>query len=201
MTKSAGPALHDLYEEFGDRVEFLALYVREAHPGDHYRQPEQEATKLAQARAYAVRDNVPWPVAVDDIAGTLHQRLDPKPHSAYVVNRDGEVVFRTLWANHTRILRRVLAAVAQGDETPVGEDESKAVAMVRGLGSLWETLSVAGPVALRDVAVQAPPMWLTGRIASLFRPLPPLGRGLAAGAVLGGAGAAAGVAWRNFRRR
>jgi len=37
MTKSAGPALNDLYAEFGDRVEFLALYVREAHPGDRYR--------------------------------------------------------------------------------------------------------------------------------------------------------------------
>lgn len=140
-------------------------------------------------------------VAVDDVAGTLHRRLDPKPHAAYVVNRNGDVVFRTLWANHTRPLRRVLAAVAQGNDESVGEDERKAVAMVRGVGSLWETLSAAGPVALHDVAVQAPPMWLTGRNASLFRPLSPLGRGMAAGAVLAGAGVAAGLAWRGIRRR
>src|SRR2546422_673281 len=44
MTASAGPALKRLYAEFGDRVAFLTLYVREAHPdaqrhGGHVRDP------------------------------------------------------------------------------------------------------------------------------------------------------------------
>ena len=34
MTASAGPVLKRLYQEFGDRVAFGTLYVREAHPGE-----------------------------------------------------------------------------------------------------------------------------------------------------------------------
>ncbi len=56
MTKSAGPAIQRLHADFGSQVEFLALYVREAHPSDHYVQPEGPATRLTQARAYAARD-------------------------------------------------------------------------------------------------------------------------------------------------
>ncbi|MGQ4819484.1 deiodinase-related protein, partial [Enterococcus faecium] len=71
MTASAGPALQQLYDEFGDRVRFLTLYVREAHPGDRYVQPGDMATKIAHARAYAERDGIRWPVGVDDVDRTL----------------------------------------------------------------------------------------------------------------------------------
>lgn len=203
MTTSAGPALQALHEQFGDRVAFLALYVREAHPGDRYVQPEDDATKLAQARAYALRDGVSWPVAVDDLDGTLHRRLDPNPHSGYVVDADGIVAFRALWANDERPLHAAIAAVADGRRGPLGQSEAKAVAMLRGTGSMWETLSAAGPVALHDVAHQAPQMWAAARLAALFAPLPPLGRGLAAVGVTAASVAAvarAALAWRRQRR-
>jgi hypothetical protein len=75
MTASAGPALRHLHDEFGDRVQFLTLYVREAHPGDRYGQPQDMATKTAHARAYAERDRIDWPVAIDEIDGSLHTAL------------------------------------------------------------------------------------------------------------------------------
>lgn len=74
MTKSAGPALRQLHEEFGDRISFVALYAREAHPGDRDVQPEDYPTKAEQARAYADRDHIPWPVLIDDIESTLPGR-------------------------------------------------------------------------------------------------------------------------------
>lgn len=200
MTTSAGPALQDLHEQFGDRVAFLALYVREAHPGDRYVQPEDMATKVAQASAYALRDGVSWPVLVDDLDGTLHRRLDPNPHSGYVIDGDGVVAFRALWANDEGPLRAALAAVADGRRGAIGQSEAKAVAMLRGMGSMWETLSAAGPVALRDVAQQAPPMWAAARLAGLFSPLPPLGRGFAALGVTAGSLAGGILAWRRRRR-
>jgi hypothetical protein len=199
MTKSAGPALRALHAEFGDRVQFLTLYVREAHPGDRYGQPEDAQTKHVQARAYAERDAIDWPVAVDDLDGTLHRALDPKPHAAYLIDAGGTVAFRALWANHERPLRQALREVAAGRHGPLGESEAKGVPLLRGMGSMWETLHAAGPVALRDVARQAPPIWLTGRLAALFRPLPPLGRGVAAAALLAGVGTGGVIAWQRRR--
>ena len=48
MTASAGSALKQLHEEFGDRVAFVTLYVREAHPGERYPQSQTLEQKLEQ---------------------------------------------------------------------------------------------------------------------------------------------------------
>lgn len=85
MTASGGPALHDLHDDYGDRVAFISLYVREAHPGDRFPQPHDVDQKLHHAREYRDRDSIPWPVVVDDVDGTLHRQLDPRPHAAYVM--------------------------------------------------------------------------------------------------------------------
>lgn len=96
MTASAGPALKKLYSEFGDRIDFLTVYVREAHPGDRYPQPHNLERKLQHAREYRDRDGIPWPVAVDDVEGTLHRALDAKPTAAYVMTADGRIAQRVL---------------------------------------------------------------------------------------------------------
>jgi hypothetical protein len=114
MTASAGPALKRLHEEFGDRVAFVSLYVREAHPGDRYPQPESFEQKMEHARAYRERDGLPWPVAVDDVDGSLHRALDPKPSSVYIMDREGRVAFRALWSNDEATVRDGLQAVVDG---------------------------------------------------------------------------------------
>ncbi len=77
MTASAGPALRTLYKRYGDRVDFVTLYVREAHPGDRFVQPHDNDTKLEQARAYERRDAIAWRIAVDDVDGDVHRQLSP----------------------------------------------------------------------------------------------------------------------------
>ena len=51
MTASAAPSVQELYEEFGDRVNFIMMYVREAHPGEQFGQSETIEEKLEYARA------------------------------------------------------------------------------------------------------------------------------------------------------
>jgi len=191
MTASAGPALKRLHEEFGDRVAFLSLYVREAHPGERYPQPGDFERKLEHARAYRDRDRLPWPVAVDDVEGSLHRALDPKPTSVYVMDRDGTVAFRELWSNHERIVREGLELVADGPAVERRERLNRVIAMTRGLGCQYEMLEKAGEVAKRDFLRQAPPMFAMARLAALMRPLPPLARGAVAQAVFMGMTAAA----------
>lgn len=177
MTKSAGPALRRLHDAYGDAVRFVTLYVREAHPGDDVPQPETLEQKLAHARNYAERDGIGWTVAVDDIDGTLHRELDPKPHAAYLLDPEGTVLWRTLWANDARLLREALDAAAGGEAPEPAERQSRLIPMLSGTGSMWESWQEAGGHAPRDVLREVPPVYLSGRIAHLFRPLPPVARG------------------------
>lgn len=59
MALSGVPDLKQLHARFGDRVEFVTLYVREAHPGERYPQPDTAEQKLAHARAYKKRTGIP----------------------------------------------------------------------------------------------------------------------------------------------
>lgn len=185
MTAAARPVLGKLHREFGDRVEFVTVYVREAHPGDRYPQVDSIAEKIRRAREYGERDDIPWTIAVDDAEGSLHRALDPKPTAAYLVNADGTVAHRTLWSNDERPLRKALRAVTEGRAAMPGETNSHLVPMLSGMGAMYEVVQASGPTARRDVLRQAPPMWGLARLASLYRPLPPLGRGIAAMATAG----------------
>lgn len=175
MTASAGPVLKRLFEEYGDRVDFLTVYVREAHPGDRYPQPQVFGWKQKHAADYKERDRIPWPVAVDDVEGTFHRRLDTKSNAVYLMDPNGIVVFRDLWAGDARGLRKALA-----DRT-IGERHPRVVPMLRGVGVMDDVLD--GP-AREDVRRQIPTVYWMSRIAARFRGLSPLTRGVFAVSLL-----------------
>jgi hypothetical protein len=201
MTASAGPALKDLYREFGDRVAFLTVYVREPHPGERLPQPDTFEAKLAHARAYKDRDRIPWPVAVDDLDGSFHQAIDLKPNAAYFIDGDGRFVFRTLLATDQAGLRKGFRALLSADVSSArGQREAMMLPMLRGVGKMDEILGSAGNIARRDFRRALPPAYVIAKVAGLFRPLPPLGRAVAAlGIVAAAVIVAAVLGWRAVR--
>ena len=97
-TASAAPSVQALYEEFGDRIKFIMVYVREAHPGEYITQAETMEEKLEHARVLKKFYDIQWTVAADNIEGDLHRALDPKPNSAVLIDSAGTILFRSLWA-------------------------------------------------------------------------------------------------------
>jgi len=184
MTASAMPFLKQLHAEFGDRVEFIMLNVREAHPGENFMQPTTMVEKLEHARALKQLFEVPWTIATDDIEGSLHRALDPKPNSAFLMNKDGIIIFRSLWASDKKAMRQALASTVAG-RTPA-KQQSRAFLgpVVRAMGQVQETMDRAGPQASRDMWLGALPMALAGRVATLFSPLSPDQRGIVAALTL-----------------
>lgn len=180
MTASSVPSLKRLYARFGNRIVFLMVYVREAHPGENFPQPRTLEQKLEHARALMKRDDIPWPIAVDDPDGRLHRAMDGKPNAAFLIDRSGQIVFRALWAGDERALRQALQAVVQGKRPPEAESRRRLVPMAKGMGEMRDVLHQAGPRAERDIWRAAPPMGVTAWTASLFRPLPPQWRTFAA---------------------
>lgn len=201
MTKSSMPMLKRLHDEYGDRIPFVLLHVREAHPGEHRDQPHSLNEKMVHARRLQERDNPPFPIAVDSPEGTVHRQLDGKPNSAWLAERDGTIIYRALWAGDEAGLDQAIAAAAQGKRPSYAESTRKLAPMAKGIGVMQESIREAGPRAQRDLLRAAPPMAAMSWIADRFRPLPPKWRGFAAMGTLGlvvAGGAAATV--RAFHR-
>jgi hypothetical protein len=185
MTASAAAPLIRLHRRFGHAVRFVLVQVREAHPGAHLPQPTTAGAKSAHARRLRDSLGVDFTVAVDDLDGQLHTTLDVKPNAAYLVDSDGTIVFRSLWASDERGLQQALEAVSEDRRPPRVESRRMLGPMLRAIGHIDPVLRCAGPGATRDLARSAPPMLLAARVAALFRGQPRERRGHALVASIG----------------
>lgn len=180
MTASAAPSMQELFDEFGDRVNFIMVYVREAHPGQKIAQSETIEEKLDNARALKELHDIQWTVAADNIDGELHRALDPKPNSAFLMDNNGVILFRSLWASDYGALRLALDHASAGHAPPITQSTKMIGPVVRAMGHVQEVMTRGGPQAVRDLWLAGFPMALAGRVATLFSPLLPDNRGIAA---------------------
>ena len=172
VTDSAAPGLNDLHGRFGDRVRFVMVAVREAHPGANAPQPADFEEKRAHAERLRDLHHIPYEVAVDDIDGTLHRALSPKPNSAYLLGGDGTILFRAHWANDTKALTQALEAVSAG--RPPRRTQSRGL-----IRPVWPTIRYIAPTldragrgAWRDMWRAVPPMAAMAYLMRLLRLVP-----------------------------
>jgi hypothetical protein len=188
IAASAAPVLKRLHQECGHQIAFVTVYVREAHPGDHIPQPRTAEWKLRHARAYQVRDGIPWPVAVDDLDGSTHRAFGGNGASAFLVDVNGNVAFRALFSNDETGLRAALHALRSGAGQPFARGCSIGPA-VRGLARYDDVLRAAGPLAVDDFRREVPLVYGAAELAWIWRTLTPLGRTVlvaSAAVVIGG---------------
>src|SRR5215470_15029710 len=99
MTAATIGELNALYDEFRDEVEFLFVYVREAHPGERVPAHGSMDEKVAAARLLCDAEDLEMPVLVDDLRGSIHRQYSGLPNPAFLIDKSGRVAFRSMWAN------------------------------------------------------------------------------------------------------
>jgi len=194
VTEDAADGLRHLQSIYGDRVRFVMIQVREAHPGRTIGQPKTFEQKLRHAADLKSHHQLPFEVAVDDIDGTFHRRLGARPNSAYVIAPTGVIVFRAQWANETEAIGDALDA-SVGHRMPARRAVTRTLhAIMRMVAHIGPVLDAAGAGARLDTWKVAPPMAVMMTVADLLVLLPRRKRGLPAMALTLGAMAAVVVA-------
>lgn len=94
-------------------------------------------------------------------------------------------MFRSLWVGDKEALAQALESVARGERPQQQDSHRRLGPMAEGLGVMREVLHQSGPRAERDLWRAAPPMAMVAWLASLFRPLDPKSRAMAAMATIG----------------
>ncbi len=190
-------------------MRFVDVVIRQAHPGPGARPYRSFGQKLADAGRYRAEERIPYPVAVDDLSGTVHQVYGGLADPTYLLDADGRVAFYNLWtyAPHLhRALtdlagRRWRGVVGGGTATGLPALGATATDGWRGLRrGLWQSVT--------DLMWAAPgsplPIWLGYQLRPLLAPLTlrvdPLPVAAKVG-LLAAAGLAAGLAVRRLARR
>jgi len=93
-------------------LNFLILYIREAHPGSKTPAQRTMGDKLENAKKMQTLYHETRTILVDDIQGTAHQLYGSMPNMVYVIDTDGTVLFRANWNDFNKI-KEVLDTVPE----------------------------------------------------------------------------------------
>jgi hypothetical protein len=98
--------LHDMWERHRDRVDFVVVYIREAHPEDgwvvtpnrdqdiRFDDPTTDEERHDVAAACALRLKIRMPVVIDPIDDKIASAYGALPDRLYLIGRGGQIAFQ-----------------------------------------------------------------------------------------------------------
>lgn len=98
--------MEEIYRRFLDRVEFLAIYVQEAHPTDGWQTDSNvtEGVLFRQHQSYEEREEVAQtcsldlhisiPILVEEMDNNTDEAYGAAPERLYLIGADGRVAYQ-----------------------------------------------------------------------------------------------------------
>jgi hypothetical protein len=95
-----------MHRRYGDRVAFLAVYLRETHPLDGWwpiadpragiavRQPADRSERCAVARKCCAALEMTMPLLVDEMDDRVGHAYSGMPDRLYLIDREGRVAYK-----------------------------------------------------------------------------------------------------------
>lgn len=216
MTTGSVEPLRKLHALWGDKVDFVDVIIRQAHPGPGAPTYYSFEEKMQDAEAYQREFGIEWPVLVDNLAGTTHQVYGGLADPAYLIDRNGRVAFYVMWTHAPTLHKAIEQLMRQDGRGVVNRGIDRTPHILPAMTDGWNGLRRGLPQSLIDMETAVPTTgvsaWLGHQLRPLLapltlrsKPLPPVAKaGLALGAaalIVLGAKALRGVSWKSARFR
>ena len=101
------PALNKLYEQYGNQVEFLVVYITEAHPSDFWQtennfrdkvvfaSPRNEDERASVAGTCVRKLGIKIPALLDEFGNSTESAYTAWPDRIYLIDRNGKVAYKS----------------------------------------------------------------------------------------------------------
>ena len=114
VTRGGVYTMRELRRLYGEQVQFVEVLVRQAHPGELHGAYRSYADKLDDARAFEREEHPPWPVLIDDLAGTVQRAYGGLAAAVYLIDSRGAIAFCGTWGQ-SPALRQAIDELLSGD--------------------------------------------------------------------------------------
>ena len=105
--------MEELAGEMRERVQFLFVYTREAHPGEVFPPHTSHEQKVLHARAFAERGQAAHrTMLIDGLDGRVHRLYGGVSNMSWIVDHTGRVAYKASWTDAKEI-RATLAEVLE----------------------------------------------------------------------------------------
>ena len=101
------PALNKIYEQYGNQVEFLVVYITEAHPTDVWQtesnfrdkvvfaSPRNEDERASVAGTCVRKLGIKIPALLDEFGNSTESAYTAWPDRIYLIDRNGKVAYKS----------------------------------------------------------------------------------------------------------
>lgn len=160
-----------LHALWGDRVQFLDILIRQAHPGPGVPPYSNFEQKMRDAETWQREEAIPYPVLADELAGTVHQAYGGLADPSYLIDSDGFVSFYNLWTHAPTLHRAIEELLARNGRGVVrgGWDRKPHVAAAMTDG--WRGLRRGLPQSLLEIETAMPASGIAPFLGYQLRPL------------------------------
>lgn len=166
--------------------------------------------KMDDAVAYQQEERIPWPVLVDDLAGSVHHQYGGLADPTYLIGVDGRIAYYNLWTYAPALHEAILALLSRGGSGVVKGGWDRAVRLGPAMTDGWRGIQRGLPQSYVDMLTAAPgsgaALWLGYQLRPLLAPLTlraePLPSSVKIGLLVGiGTAALAGLEIAQQRKR
>lgn len=207
MTAGSIGGMNDLHDEYnGEDVQFLFVYVREAHPGERVPAHKSIEDKVRAAEMLRDEEDVEMPIIIDELRGRIHRRYGRLPNSTFVIDKSGRIAFRAFWTQPSVIedaLEKLLERQHDRgvDHAVVNGGEDRSFPLSYAMVHSYRAVERGGEKALADFRQALGPrarfVLAASRVAQPIALHP--GKAFAAAAIAGGVVTAGLLAGRKLR--
>jgi hypothetical protein len=145
-----------LFARWSDRVHFLDVLIRQAHPGPDWPAYHAFEEKLHDAKRYVEQEGTPWPVLVDGVEGTTHQTYGGMTDPVYLIGCDGRVSYYQLWAYAPNLHEAIEALLERGGCGVVNGGLDQIPHFGPALTNGWRGIQRALPRSFVEMELAAP---------------------------------------------
>ena len=172
VSRGGVSTMRELHQLYGGRLRVVEVLVRQAHPGERHGGYRSEEEKLRDGRDYKSEEGVPWPVLIDDLAGTVQRAYGGLAAGVYLIDGRGDVAFCGTWGQSPALRIAIDDLLARdGVGTPAGKGTDRrphlAAAIVAGQSGAVR----GGRQALIDLELGLPGATILMIVGRVARPL------------------------------
>jgi len=164
-----------LFQRWGGQVEFVDVFIRQAHPGPGAPPYHSFDQKMHNAERYQREDGIPYPALVDDLAGATHQVYGGLADPAYLIDVEGRVAFYNMWTHAPTLHEALEELQSAGWRGVVKGGVDQIPHLLPSMTDGWEALRRGLPQSFYELEKAAPGMasgtWLGHQLRPLIAPL------------------------------
>ncbi len=163
--------LKRLHAQWADEIHVVDVLVRQAHPGPAEPPYASAEQKMADAERYQRSEQIPWPVLVDDVEGTVHRAYGALANPSYLIGTDGLVSFYAPVTGAPRLHRALQELMAKGGRGVVSGGIDLVPHLLSTFTEGWRALERGRPQSAGDLSRALPGSVAALRLGRVARPV------------------------------